>query len=695
MGFSFLAPLFLAGMAAIAVPIIIHLTHRQRKESIAFPSLMFVRQIPYRTVRRQRIRHWLLFLMRSAAIVLVVAAFARPLLDRSTAAAAAFATAREVVILLDRSHSMAYGDRWNRALDAARRVVDGVGPDDRVTLVLFGERAEAVTQPTADQAVLHSALDLAEVSSSVTRYGPAFQLAREITERSDKPQSEVVLITDFQKAGWDPRQAVRLPEGTALTSVDLSEERATNLAVMGAALTRSRDGGREQVTVTARLANLGDRALADVPVSLTVDGEQVQLQRTDLEPAAIVVLHFESFVLQSRPLRGTVRAGDDPLPGDNAFHFVIEPDEPLGVLIVEPRGAGSDHSLYLRRALEVGGQPGFRVDIRRITQLSATDLDGHSAVILNDAPFPTGAAGRRFREFVEAGGGILAVLGRRSPPGAWPAEGLEFLPAQFGGPVDRSAAGGGTLGYLDYDHPALALFRTPRSGDFSSARFFRYRRTETGETGRSLARFDDGTPVLVEGRRGEGRVLVWASDLENFWNDLAVQPVFLPFVHEVVKHLAGYVEPKPWYRVGDVIDLVENTTALVDVDIDAAELVVESPSGARTVLQVGEESAIVRLEEAGFHELRPAGDVLAWSITAAANLDPSESDLTPLDPEELTATVMAQGESEETSLETVVLSLEERERRQGLWWYLLVGAAGLLLAETLISNRRRGGHAER
>jgi hypothetical protein len=695
MGFSFLAPLFLAGMAAIAVPIIIHLTHRQRRDAIAFPSLMFVRKIPYRTVRRQRIRYWLLFLMRSAAIVLVVAAFARPLLDRSTAAAAAFATAREVVILLDRSHSMAYGDRWIRAKDAARRVVDGVGPDDRATLVLFAERAEAVTQPTSDQGVLRAALDGAEVSSLVTRYGPAFQLAREITERSGKPRSEVVLITDFQKAGWDPRQVVRLPEGTALTSVDLSEGRTTNLAVTGAALTRSRVGGRERATVTARLANLGGEALGDVPVSLTVDGERLQVQRIDLEPGAFVALHFEPFVLQSRQLRGTVRAGDDALPGDNAFHFLVEPDEPLGVLIIEPRGADSDHSLYLRRALDVGGRPGFRVAIRRITQLSPADLDGHSAVILNGAPFPTGAAGGRTREFVEAGGGLLAVLGRRNPPGAWPAEGLEFLPASFGGPVDRSAVGGGTLGYLDYDHPAFALFRSPRSGDFSSARFFRYRRTDAGELGRALARFDDGTPAMVEGHRGEGTVLVWASDLENFWNDLTVQPVFLPFVHEVVKHLAGYTEPRPWYEVGDVLDLAQNTTALGDVDMEGAELVVESPSGERTVLEVGEELPMVRLEEAGFHRVRPAGDGRAWSITAAANLDPRESDLTPLDPEELSAAVTAQGDSEEAGLEAVVLSLEERERRQGLWWYLLVGAAGLLLAETLISNRTRGSHAKR
>jgi hypothetical protein len=308
-------------------------------------------------------------------------------------------------------------------------------------------------------------------------------------------------------------------------------------------------------------------------------------------------------------------------------------------------------------------------------------------VILNDAPFPAGEPGRRLREFVEGGGGLLAVLGRRSPPGAWPAEALEFLPAAFGGPVDRSAAGGGTLGYLDYDHPALGLFRTPRSGDFSAARFFRYRRTEAGATGRALARFDDGTAALVEGHRGEGTVLVWASDLENFWNDLTLQPVFLPFVHELLKHLAGYAEPRPWHEVGDVLELAQNTAALDNVEEEGAELIVESPSGARTVLEVGEEPPIVRLSEAGFHEVRPAGDAGSWSFTVAANLDPAESDLTPVDPEELAAAVTARGASEEASLEAVVLSLEERERRQGLWWYLLVGAAGLLLAETLLSNR--------
>jgi hypothetical protein len=687
MGFSFLAPVFLAGVAAIAIPIIIHLTHRERKEAIAFPSLMFVRKIPYRTVRRQKIRHWLLFLMRSLAVILVVAAFARPLLDSSTQAVAAFSTARELVILLDRSHSMAYGDRWSRAVDATRRTVNGIGPDDRATLILFAERADAVSQPTADRAVLQAAIDAAELSSGVTRYGPALQLAREIVERTDRPRSEVVLISDFQKSGWDPRQAVRLPEGAEFTIVNLSDAEAANLAVIDAAVLRTRSGGRESAIISARFINSSGMAFEDVRASLIIDGQAVQEQAVNVEAGGSASLQFAPVVLPGRPVRGVVRAGDDALSGDNSFHFVIEPEQPIRVLIVEPRAAGPDHSLFLRRALSIGSRPGFEVEVRRVTRLGPGDVDGRSVVILNDAPFPDGEAGRRLRALVEDGGGLLVALGRRNPPGVWPEGSTALLPASFGGPVERASGGGGTLSYLDYDHPVFNLFRTPRSGDFSAARFFRYRMMQSGEGSRELARFDDGDAALVEGRLGAGAVLVWASDFENFWNDLAVQPVFLPFTHEIVKHLAGYREPDSWMAVGQVVDLSLVPELAADELPEDAELLVAGPTGGNTVISPAEDSWYVRLDEPGFYEVGLAGDGDDRSAVLAANLDPVESDLTALDPEEMVGAVVARTEAGAAAAPIITLSAEDLERRQALWWYLLAGAAVLLLAETLISNR--------
>src|ERR1043166_7895427 len=104
---NFLAPAFLGALAAIAVPVLIHLINRERKVVVEFPSLMFLQKIPYRSVRRQKIRHLLLLILRCLALALLVAAFARPFFQRKQAAIGT-SGAREVVILLDRSSSMGY-----------------------------------------------------------------------------------------------------------------------------------------------------------------------------------------------------------------------------------------------------------------------------------------------------------------------------------------------------------------------------------------------------------------------------------------------------------------------------------------------------------------------------------------------------------------------------------------------------------
>jgi hypothetical protein len=139
---NFLAPLFFVALAGLAIPVLIHLIQREKKQIQHFPSLMFVRQIPYKSVQRRRIHNWLLLLMRMGALALIIAAFARPFFASDDQAAAAAQGAREVVILLDNSYSLTYGDRWERARAAAHEAVNALGASDRGSLVLFSSGAE-------------------------------------------------------------------------------------------------------------------------------------------------------------------------------------------------------------------------------------------------------------------------------------------------------------------------------------------------------------------------------------------------------------------------------------------------------------------------------------------------------------------------------------------------------------------------
>ena len=82
-----LAPVFLAGLGLLIVPLAIHLTQRRRREVDPFPSLMFLRRVPFRTSSRRRIRHPLLFALRCLGIVLIVLAspiLASALVDGAT-----------------------------------------------------------------------------------------------------------------------------------------------------------------------------------------------------------------------------------------------------------------------------------------------------------------------------------------------------------------------------------------------------------------------------------------------------------------------------------------------------------------------------------------------------------------------------------------------------------------------------------
>src|SRR5436190_21495030 len=100
---NFLSPAFLAGLGALAIPVIIDLINREKRVVVRFPSLMFLHKIPYRSIRRQKLRHLLLLLLRCLALFLFVAAFARPWFERSLHAGAGSSGAREVVRLIDRS----------------------------------------------------------------------------------------------------------------------------------------------------------------------------------------------------------------------------------------------------------------------------------------------------------------------------------------------------------------------------------------------------------------------------------------------------------------------------------------------------------------------------------------------------------------------------------------------------------------
>ncbi len=677
---GFVAPLLLGALAVLAIPVLLHLIQREKKRVVEFPSLMFLRRIPYQSVRRRRIRHWALLMLRLAALALIVAAFARPFFRRDTLAAAAQQGARETVILVDNSYSMEYGSRWTRAQAAARDAINGLSAGDRASLVLFSSGAEVAVRSTSDRGRLTSALAAASVGPGATRFAPALKLAGSLLAESPLPRREVVLISDFQRRGWEQtpgRDDVRLPDKTVVTPVAVGDASSVNLSVTPVTLQRTRFENQDRVTVSGGVANHSASA-ARVTLSLDLNGQQIQSLPASVEPNGTASVTFAPFTIASRNMRATVRLPADALARDNVFHFVVSPGEPVRTVVVSRPGAERE-SLYLLRALSIGDTPRVEITERTSETLSDNDLRLAGVVILNDVPVADTLADRLAR-FVISGGGLLFSSG---PHASWPATRADVLPGLPAQIVDRTSGASARLGALEYSHPVFELFRAPRSGDFSSARFYGYRAIDK-PVAQVLARYDEGTPALMDRKAGEGRVLLWTSTIDLGWNDLPLKPVFLPFVHTLVRYLSDYAEAPSSQMVGQIVPAPRTSRATTS----RGATIALAPSGAR--LTLGGEDGAIELAEQGFYEVRTQGAGPDSAIVLASNVDLTESDLTAMDPRELVAAVIGRPAAGPNGFAEPRPTEEAQAQAQRLWWYLLVAGGLLLAAETLLSNRLTG-----
>ncbi|MBP7777790.1 MAG: BatA and WFA domain-containing protein [Acidobacteria bacterium] len=674
---GFLVPLFFAGLAALAVPVLVHLIQREKNTVVAFPSLMFVRRVPYESVRRRKIRHWALLALRLLALALIVAAFARPFVRGSAAIMAG--GAREVVVLVDRSYSMGYGTRWARAQAAAQGVVDALGQGDRASLVFFGTGAEVALQSIDDRARLEAALGAATPGAESTRYSPALRVAGTIVSESTRPRKEVVLISDFQKLAWAPSDDDRLPAGTVLTPVAITDTDTRNLSVTPVAVRRSRFEGQERATVTGGVTNRGSGAAEGATLALELNGRVVETLRVTAAPQASAAATFAPVTLTPEPIRAVVRLADDALAADNAFHFVLAPTRPIAVLLASAGGRGPDDT-YLRRALAIGESPRFDVTVTTVDQLTDDALARVNVLIVHDAPLGDAVAGRVLG-FAERGGGVFLIAGPRA---SWP-QGAGF-PGALAAPVDRTRGEVGRLGGLEFGHAVFAPFRAARSGDFSSVRVYGYRRLTAAAAAQVLARYDDGLPALAVTPAGLGKMMTWTSSVDLAWNDLALKPVFLPFVHQVVRTLSGFEERPAALTVGQV--------ATPDTPADPARpRLAIGPDAVRTPLDASRGDTF-EVARPGFYEIRSAATDGAVSSIVAANVDVAESDLASVDPATVTAAVTGAGDAVRAARAGAEPPRDEvTEQSQRLWWYLLLAGMLLLIGETLVASRLSGGAA--
>jgi hypothetical protein len=691
MSFGLLTPLFLAGLAAVAIPILVHLVRREERTSFAFPSLMFLSHIPVREHRRRTIRHWWLLALRCLIIALLCFAFAKPFIEWPASGVALAGNSRDRIVLLDRSHSMQSGSRWAEARKIAAEAIDELGRGERAALVLFDHDTLVTQELTSDNAALGGALSGAKTGHGHTDLIAAIERASALLAKSQAVIREIVLISDFQRSAVESGKQARIAPGVDLIPHNVAGAEQANAAVAAVKLAHHPLGAGDAAVLTARIVNTGSLPIDDTELVMEVDGQDRERRLLSLTPGESRDETFRLVLAPEDLLQVRIHIGADALDADNSFHVMVSGPTAIAVLLLEDRSAPPEKTLHLEEALRQGDAPDFRVTRRFVSQLRTSDIDAADVIIIDDAPIPGGSPGESLRNFLQSGGGLLVVTGGRTQ-GSWPNGEQGIVPGRLGATRIRPERNAARLMLMNTLHPALATFADSRGGDLSSAQVFRYRRLTGVAEQAVLARYDDESVAIAERQVGRGRALVLTTTLDPSWNTLAMQPGYLPFVHEALKYLASHVPATSAVAVSDTLDLESYAKGLPGYRQSAVALsrgavvTLRTPSGKQIHMAPGE--AYTRVREAGFHEVHVSGGG-ARSVVFAANPLHRESDLTPLDVSAFVATIATTGIEDDTSEagQSTGVYGGDPTADERAWRFLLVVCALLLGLDTLLSNR--------
>ena len=706
---SFLAPLFLLGALAVALPVVFHLIRRTTRDKTVFSSLMFLMPTPPRVTRRSRLENIFLLILRCLVLCLLALGFARPFVQRPLQADSKTGAAKRVVILLDTSASMRRGNLWPDARAKATEIAQQASPIDQVAVFTFDRQVNRVinfdqwSAMGANERAAFAVKRLAELSPGwgATHLGNALVNAAEaLEEKQGTPQEnfatrQIVLISDLQEgSGLDTLQGYEWPKGIEVRVEPIKAKRPTNAGLQLVTETAESDKAATDAGPRVRVSNSSDSKREQFQVGWARGGQSGFVGA----PIDVYVPPGQSRIVQAPKLAAgqgsdrLVLTGDDD-DFDNTVYLAPPHAEEINLCFVG-NDAEKDPAqclYYLKRAFQQTRRQEIRISAWAAGMPSPPpQLETAPLLICTDSASPeqTAAVGR-----VLHGGKMVLLVLKEAASGAKVISqltGIEGVTVEEG--VGENYA---MLGQIDFEHPLFAPFAAPRFSDFTKIHFWKHRRLGLDRlaAAKVVARFDNGDAALAQLSVGQGTLLVLTSGWQPQDSQLALSSKFVPLLYSMLEQSGGIKAQLSQYTIGDTVPLPGAESGTTN---GSQPMVIRKPDGAEVKLARGEKFSQTDLP--GAYSVAPVSQGVgegqgraAASFQFAVNLDAAESKTAPLATEELErlgVAVKAQpaqsGKHAEQKQRHLVAA--ELEHRQKLWRWLIVAALVVLVGETLLAG---------
>lgn len=605
---SFLAPALLGGLALVAIPIVLHLVMRREPQKLEFPALRFVRTRQSTNQHRLRLRHWLLLALRCAFLALLALALARPVL-RGSGLLGEGKAGLAAALVFDNSPRMQYTENQQTRLDKAKQtagwLLEQLPVDSQVAVTSTGASGSFFSRRTKladrDSAILRTTR--LRTSAAAGPLGDAIVSAIELVAEEPDRRQEVYVFSDLAAAVWNDAtltqlsEALESNENVKLYVVDVGADSPANGGLTALELSADHLSSGESLRLQTSLVATGAASSGSRRVEAWIETENGPVKRGDKAVELggnAEAIEFSIAGLAPGVHQGYLRlVGDDALPVDNTRYFTLQVATPPQVLLV---GNTIESTTLLREALAPSSlaqtaASRFACESIAFDALPRTKLAKYDAVALLDPPPLEDESWRKLSGVLQSGGGVAVYLGRgavghldefNAPaprlllPAAlkWVSSTPRSLqPTNYQHPVLKGLADVGQA----TPWPAFPVFKAWAVGDLDPAATV-------------VASFADGSPAIVEGVFGSGRVLLMTTPVSDRasgsgavstaesepWNLLPTNPdpwPFLALAEGMIDYLVGADTWSLNYQAGKIVSLS------VPRRTDLATYVLRPPTG--------------------------------------------------------------------------------------------------------------------
>src|SRR6202050_1573309 len=602
-----LAPWFLAGLA---LPLYLHSLKRQTTMPKQVSSVMLFESRTQSSTRHRRLRYFLLLSLRMLWLALLILAFANPFINRN---AATLASNRLVLLVVDNSFSMRAGTRLADARDAAITVLSGKGAA-RAQVAAFGSQLRLMTQPIEDQSALRAAAQAIQPGDGHGNFGELARAVRAMAESVHTP-IELHLFSDMQRGDLAATFSdMALPANVALMTHAVVAKAQANWTVESVDAPGQVWGkDAKPVHVQAVIAGYGTAA-AQRTASLVVNGKTTAVKPVKVPANGRATVDFPALEVPYGFSRCEVRIdAADGFPADDLRRFAVARSDPQKALLIHNYGDNRS-PLYVGAALSAAAQSAFILESIIVNEAADRQPSNYAFIILSDLNSMPSLLEHALTEYVRSGGSLLIAAGTSAGARSQiPIFGAHITETRdYNRAPDRYMA----VGSSDSSFPGVA-----KADGWAGVKFFYALNVDPGagpDAARVIVRLGDQTPLLLEKRIGEGRVVLLTSGLDNITNDFPQHPAFVPFIEQTARYLAGSERQGGARQVDAFLELRNAKEQGQGVEIT-------DPEGKRP-LTLGEaaHAQSFQLTEAGYYQLRLAN---GRQDEVAVNPDPKESNL--------------------------------------------------------------------